>query len=291
MSKIIFEDNVVYKFGKVKKPKDDWTKDKIELNTAGDGAVKIFTGQWLKQQNIFDSDDFYHGRAVELGLFPPNTNIAICTERNGKLRLETENTVTGNKMTGLNDMQNNSFFNATTNLTKEHQHYLKAEIEKKEEKIRYLEKLIQDRELDFRNQIDRLRQEKYEKEAEIIKTGIAQARLEAENKSLTEQLKLEREARKELEADAKELTATLNDDNRLSTMVTGVAQLAPVLSDVVKMIMSSRQAPMPPQGYNQNGYNPNGYQGQMMSPQMAQAQQQINAPSQTTDFDMTGEYI
>lgn len=264
MSKIIFEDDVTYTFGKLKAPKDDWTGEKTLLNTSGNGASKILSGNYLKENGIYNSDDFYYGKAVELGLFPSGMNVAICTNRpGGKLKLEMENTVTsnGNKMNGLQD--NNPFYNGAMNLTKDHQNYLKVEIDKKEEKIRMLEKMLYEKDAEYRKELEAIRTKIYEKDGEIIKKEVSQARLEQENKYLTEQLKNERESRKEIEKDREELNATLQDDTRTQGMLQLVAAATPMLADLVKAFTQRvAQPPMPyglpPQGYPnaQNGYAP-----------------------------------
>lgn len=264
MSKIIFEDDVIYRFGKLKKAKDDWQGDKIEFNTAGDGATKIIAGKWLKEQGIYDSDDFYYGKAVELGIYPRNMNIAICTERpGGKLKLEIENTVIANGNSNkMNGLQDNNFNNAM-NISKDHQHYLKAEIDKKEDRIRTLEKLLYEKDLEYRKELEAIRTKIYEKDGEIIKKEVSQARLEQENKYLSEQLKNERESRKEIEKDREELNATLQDDTRTQGTMQLIAAAAPMLGDLLKAFTQRMvQPPMPvgyPNGYLPQGYMPNGY--------------------------------
>jgi len=270
MSKIIFEDDVIYRFGKLKKANDDWTGDKIQFNTAGDGATKILAGKWLKEQGIFDSDDFYYGKAVELGLYPRNMNIAICTERpGGKLKLEMENTVTsnGNNMS----LQDNAFNNTALHLSNDQKNWLKTEIEKKEDKIRMLEKMLYEKDAEYRKQIDDLRNEKYVKEMEIVNTKVAQARLEKENEYLTKALENEKEARKEIEKDREDLNATLQDDTRTQGMLQLAAAVTPMLGDVLKAFTQRLAQPPMPYGYPpqaMNGYAPmNGQmQGQIAPP-------------------------
>lgn len=275
MSKIIFEDDVIYRFGKLKKANDDWTGDKIQFNTAGDGATKILAGKWLKEQGIYNSDDFYYGKAVELGIYPRNMNIAICTERpGGKLKLEMENTVTsnGNNMS----LQDNAFNNTALHLSNDQKNWLKTEIEKKEDKIRMLEKMLYEKDAEYRKQIDDLRSEKYVKEMEIVNTKVAQARLEKENEYLTKALENEKESRKEIEKDREELNATLQDDTRTQGMLQLAAAVTPMLGDVLKAFTQRLAQPpmpygMPPQGYMpqaMNGYAPmNGQmQGQIAPP-------------------------
>lgn len=270
MSKIIFEDDVIYRFGKLKKANDDWTGDKIQFNTAGDGATKILAGKWLKEQGIFDSDDFYYGKAVELGLYPRNMNIAICTERpGGKLKLEMENTVTsnGNNMS----LQDNAFNNTALHLSNDQKNWLKTEIEKKEDKIRMLEKMLYEKDAEYRKQIDDLRSEKYVKEMEIVNTKVAQARLEKENEYLTKALENEKESRKEIEKDREELNATLQDDTRTQGMLQLAAAVTPMLGDVLKAFTQRLAQPPMPYGYPpqaMNGYAPmNGQmQGQIAPP-------------------------
>jgi hypothetical protein len=282
MSKIIFEDDVIYRFGKLKKANDDWTGDKIQFNTAGDGATKILAGKWLKEQGIFDSDDFYYGKAVELGLYPRNMNIAICTERpGGKLKLEMENTVTsnGNKMNGLQD---NAFNNTALHLSNDQKNWLKTEIEKKEDKIRMLEKMLYEKDAEYRKQIDDLRSEKYVKEMEIVNTKVAQARLEKENEYLNKALEQERKAREEIEKDREELNATLQDDTRMQgTMQLVTTGLSAAMPFIDKMVSSFMTRPAPPQpmfmGYGANGQPMYGYP-QMNAPMNGQMQGQIAPP-------------
>lgn len=270
MSKIIFEDDVIYRFGKLKKANDDWTGDKIQFNTAGDGATKILAGKWLKEQGIFDSDDFYYGKAVELGLYPRNMNIAICTERpGGKLKLEMENTVTsnGNNMS----LQDNAFNNTALHLSNDQKNWLKTEIEKKEDRIRTLETKLFEKDAEYRKQIDDLRNEKYVKEMEIVNTKVAQARLEKENEYLTKALENEKEARKEIEKDREDLNATLQDDTRTQGMLQLAAAVTPMLGDVLKAFTQRLAQPPMPYGYPpqaMNGYAPmNGQmQGQIAPP-------------------------
>lgn len=293
MSKIIFEDDVIYRFGKLKKANDDWTGDKIQFNTAGDGATKILAGKWLKEQGIFDSDDFYYGKAVDLGLYPRNMNIAICTERpGGKLKLEMENTVTsnGNKMNGLQD--NNPFYNGAMNLTKDHQNYLKVEIDKKEEKIRMLEKMLYEKDAEYRKELEAIRTKIYEKDGEIIKKEVSQARLEQENKYLTEQLKNEREARKEIEKDREDLNATLQDDTRTQGMLQLAAAVTPMLGDVLKAFTQRLAQPPMPYGYPpqaMNGYPPMNeqMQGQIAPPM--QSQMPIPQQPNLNQYDMDSQ--
>jgi len=270
MSKIIFEDDVIYRFGKLKKANDDWTGDKIQFNTAGDGATKILAGKWLKEQGIFDSDDFYYGKAVELGLYPRNMNIAICTERpGGKLKLEMENTVTsnGNNMS----LQDNAFNNTALHLSNDQKNWLKTEIEKKEDKIRMLEKMLYEKDAEYRKQIDDLRNEKYVKEMEIVNTKVAQAKLEKENEYLNKALEQERKAREEIEKDREDLNATLQDDTRTQGMLQLAAAVTPMLGDVLKAFTQRLAQPPMPYGYPpqaMNGYAPmNGQmQGQIAPP-------------------------
>jgi len=291
MSKIIFEDDVIYRFGKLKKAKDDWADNKVELNTAGDGASKMFAGKWLKEQGIYDSDDFFYGKAVDLGLFPRNTNIAICTERpGGKLKLEIENTVTSNGTNKMNGLQDNTF-NSAMNISKDHQHYLKAEIDKKEDRIRMLEKLLYEKDMEYRKELEAIRTKIYEKDGEIIKKEVSQARLEQENKYLTEQLKNERESRKEIEKDREELNATLQDDTRTQGTMQLIAAAAPMLGDLLKAFTQRMvQPPMPvgyPNGYMPQAYLPNGYP----APVQGQAPPQTPIPQQPNpnQYDMDSQ--
>lgn len=272
MSKIIFEDDVIYRFGKLKKANDDWTGDKIQFNTAGDGASKILAGKWLKEQGIYNSDDFYYGKAVELGIFPRNMNIAICTERpGGKLKLEMENTVTsnGNNMS----LQDNAFNNTALHLSNDQKNWLKTEIEKKEDKIRMLEKMLYEKDAEYRKQIDDLRSEKYVKEMEIVNTKVAQARLEKENEYLTKALENEKESRKEIEKDREELNATLQDDTRTQGMLQLAAAVTPMLGDVLKAFTQRLAQPPMPVGYHPQMMNGYGY-----PPMNGQMQGQIAPP-------------
>jgi len=261
MGKITFTDDVIYHVGKVRKPKDEWEANKLDFNTTGDCALKLLNGQWFKERNMFDSDDFYYGGAVRNGLFPEGQLITIATKRpNGKdYKIETEGTITRSNNQSLGDNVNNQFPMQSYNMSKDHQNYLKEELAKKEEKIRFLENKLYDLEKQYSNSLNDIRMQILTKEGEIIKAQVSQAKLEETNKWLNEKIRTLEKELKDIDEDRHNLNATLQDENRTSAIVNGAAAFAPILGDLVKAwtqsIANNQNSNNQNQPVNQNQQN------------------------------------